>query len=310
MSSGSLFKFGVGYSYQDEDKRVIDSNALMADRLKNLSEMMQSSAMSEPSFGEDFAAGLDSVAVERLLEDGESESDGFSEGLFGTEEAALTEGSGNVIKAPRRPEAPVMPPIDFEAEKEKVLAEARAEADEIINAANNEADSIMENAKAMGYDQGYAQGTEAANAEYTEKFNQLKQLEDELNAKYDQLVDEIEPNMVAVISDVFEHVLHVKYWDDKEIIYHLIRDAIHNVDGNQNFIIHVSKDDFGYVSMQKKDLLSGISSADTAEIIEDLTLGKNECFIETGGGIFDCSLETQLSGLKRELKLLSYVKND
>ena len=46
--------------------------------------------------------------------------------------------------------------------------------------------------------------------------------------------------------------------------------------------------------------VSGISAADSTEIVEDMTLKPNECFIETGGGIFDCSLETQLSGLKRE----------
>ncbi|MBO6133082.1 MAG: hypothetical protein J6P05_01975, partial [Lachnospiraceae bacterium] len=65
-------------------------------------------------------------------------------------------------------------------------------------------------------------------------------------------------------------------------------------------------DDYGFVSMQRKELLSGISGAENAEIVEDISLKRNQCFIETGNGIFDCSLETQLSGLKRQLKLLSY----
>ena len=73
-------------------------------------------------------------------------------------------------------------------------------------------------------------------------------------------------------------------------------------------MIHVSKEDFGYVTMQKKDLLEGIPGSDTIEIIEDMTLTPNECMIETDGGIFDCSLGTQLQGLMKELKLLSYEK--
>ena len=60
--------------------------------------------------------------------------------------------------------------------------------------------------------------------------------------------------------------------------------------------------------MQKKALLAGIAHAANVEIIEDVTLNEGECLIETGGGIFDCGLGTQLSGLEKELKLLSYVK--
>ena len=39
---------------------------------------------------------------------------------------------------------------------------------------------------------------------------------------------------------------------------------------------------------------------------EDATLEKNECMIETGNGVFDCSLGTQLEALNEELRLLSY----
>ena len=45
----------------------------------------------------------------------------------------------------------------------------------------------------------------------------------------------------------------------------------------------------------------------TLEIVEDRTLNKNECLIETEDGIFDCSLSTQLTELKRKLQLLSYT---
>ena len=72
----------------------------------------------------------------------------------------------------------------------------------------------------------------------------------------------------------------------------------------------MSKEDYGFVSMQKKELTAGIAGGETVEIVEDLTLKSNECFIDTGGGIFDCSLETQLEGLKRELRLLSFTMDD
>ena len=51
---------------------------------------------------------------------------------------------------------------------------------------------------------------------------------------------------------------------------------------------------------------SGVS----LEIIADMTLSKNDCMIETEGGIFDCGLGTQLQELGKQLKLLSYTEDD
>lgn len=63
------------------------------------------------------------------------------------------------------------------------------------------------------------------------------------------------------------------------------------------------------MNMQKKQLQVCVSVPNsTVEIIEDFTLSKNECMIETEGGIFDCGLGTELRELSAKLKLLSYEK--
>ena len=50
------------------------------------------------------------------------------------------------------------------------------------------------------------------------------------------------------------------------------------------------------------------SPSSSIEIVEDNTLSKNECLIETENGVFDCGLGTQLAELKQKLMLLSYEK--
>lgn len=75
--------------------------------------------------------------------------------------------------------------------------------------------------------------------------------------------------------------------------------------------MHVSKDDYPYVNMQKKDLSEGaVGGRGVLEVVEDITLHKNECMIETDGGVFDCGLGTQLDELTKRLKLLSFSKNE
>jgi flagellar assembly protein FliH len=75
-------------------------------------------------------------------------------------------------------------------------------------------------------------------------------------------------------------------------------------------MIHVSKEDYEYISSNKTELFEGIPGADNTEIVPDITLNQGQAMIDTGSGIFDCSVGTELEGLKKQLMLLSYKKGD
>ena len=91
------------------------------------------------------------------------------------------------------------------------------------------------------------------------------------------------------------------------MLCYLISATMRKTEDNRSFLVHVSKEDYPYVSMQKKQIMAGATAPNsTVEIVEDMTLGKGECMIETESGIFDCGLGTQLSELRQKLKLLSY----
>lgn len=55
-------------------------------------------------------------------------------------------------------------------------------------------------------------------------------------------------------------------------------------------------------------LAGAVSANSNVEIIEDMTLAKNECMIETDSGIYDCGLGTQLEELRKKLMLLAWKK--
>lgn len=115
--------------------------------------------------------------------------------------------------------------------------------------------------------------------------------------------------MVDAISAIYEHILHVDFQSYREILSHLISDTLRKMEGGHDFMVHVSKEDYPYVSMQKKEILAGAVAANcNVEVVEDLTLAKNECLIETDSGIYDCGLDTQLEALKRKLMLLAWQR--
>lgn len=270
-----------GYTIvQEDEKRVIDSNEVIARKLKGI---IRSTSTQETIVSEgDFTLGLQAERLELLLEDNEGE---IPEELE-TQEPVY--------------QGPTVEEMRQQAEAE--IEQMKAEAESIITAERIRA---IEESKKMGYQEGYAK----VQAEFQKKEQELEAEKARLEEWYQKQAEALEPQFIDTLTGIYEHVFRVELKHYREIIIHLINETLRKSDGNRDFIIRVSKEDYPYVSMQKRQIISdaGLSNA-TVEIVEDIILGKNECMIETESGIFDCGLETQLAELTRKLKLLSYEK--
>ncbi len=285
--SSNLLK-GSCYSGEEQKVRIIDSNKLIEERIQMLETAMEEHTAEE--IEADFTEGLDPDQVAKLLADGE-----------------VTDGEGVIHQVPHTVDVEA---IEQEAREraEEIIAQAKEEAKNIIDDAINESNAVMKKASEDGYTEGHNRGYTEGLQKNAAKEKQLQAQQAQLEADYEQKLSELEPLFVDRLTEIYEHIFHVRFAENKDIVFHLIQDAVRKIESSKDFIIHVSKEDYGYVSMQKKELLAGVAHASSAEIIEDVTLGEGECLIETGTGIFDCGLGTQLAGLTKELRLLSYTK--
>ena len=271
--SSNLLKRGFT-QLVEEDARVINTNDLVAKRIRELAAKMQQDE------GTGFISGLAADKVEALVTD---TGDG--------EENPQT--SGNVIKAGE--------------DLQKLKEEAEAEAQKIIEDAKAKAESILADARAQAeaqkadaLEQARRQGQQEAKAE-------AERAEAQRAAEYQKRMDELEPQFVDTITGIYEHIFDVDLHSYREVLCYLISATMRKTEDNRSFLVHVSKEDYPYVSMQKKQIMAGATAPNsTVEIVEDMTQGKGECMIETESGIFDCGLGTQLSELRQKLKLLSY----
>lgn len=284
LSSHNIYKFNQ-IVLQDSETRVIDSNERMAEKIAELSKNLQETMEENDGefFTEEFTDGIEAVRVSQLLDD---------------------DGS-NVIKEP----------VYDGPSPQELLDEAREQADAMLEQAKEEAEALKnhayEEALIKGQEKGYADGLQEAEALKEELRREYQEKEEQLTRYYQNKLEELEPSLVDALTDVYEHIFHVNFSDNRDVIIHLLKNTLQKMEGSGEYLIHVSKDDMAFVSMQKNDLLEagGVVSANF-DIIEDVTLKKNQCLIETENGIFDCSLGVELKELKKQLLLLSYEGKD
>lgn len=323
----------------EDDTRMVDSNNLVEQRVREEEERR---ARLNLIFGDqnnidngdensEFSAGLQAKNLDALLSDdsttgvilgdnGSDYTDGqFAEGqygesqyedsLYGEGQAGVSgyenEGLDNAGYSSQQPAG-----NDQSGELEQVRAEIeslRQEAASIIDNANNEAMEIKQRANEEGWQEGYAAGNQSAMEELEAMRSDLERQGREMAEEYERQLSEIEPMLVDKITDIYQHIFKVDFESYRGIIFGLLADAINSSESSSGIIVHISKTDYQMVMENKDDILveTGMTE-DRIEFIQDATLNEGGAMIETSNGIFDCSLETELSELKRKLMLLAY----
>ncbi len=282
----NLYK--AGFVHLGEDARVIDMNAILEKRLKEEAERRSRQPEHELVAAQDgFTEGLNAEKVDVLLEPDE-EAASLQNASIQEQEQLKQE-----IEEARNELASLQAQIEQEKEQ------AQLEIDQMKAKA-------FEEANEQGYQEGYRKGLDSVQ-------ELQKQCEDERlqqEQEYQKKLEEMEPLMVDTLCDVYSHIFKVEAKEHKELVLKLLQDTLLKVDGTGSIIVHVAKEDYAYVQEQKGALLeeAGMQSG-LVEIVSDAALARAQCMIETEGGVYDCSLDTELAELKRRLMLLAYQKS-
>lgn len=282
--SSNLYK--AGWVLVDGDTpRVIDSNAQMKSRMEKAQAegYVRREASSEESEG--FSAGLNAAMVDALLS---------------------PEGQGTVLKAGVMEQEAVNE--ELEAARAE-LARVKEETADMLNEAQAQIEEMRRQALAQAQEQGFQEGYQKGMDEVQTMRNECQARREELEAEYQQKIEELEPEFIDALTGIYEHIFKVDLSSYRQIVMFLLIDAMQKTNGASNYIVHVSKKNYPQVIKQKERILEETGTLpENLEIISDMTLSESQCMIETEAGVYDCSLETELKELRRKLKLLSYKK--
>jgi flagellar assembly protein FliH len=249
------------------DKKIIDYNELIAEKLSNLQKLSNHPCNTQESNEDnEFKVGLVAREVEVTMEEE-------------IEEVEIT--------------------------PQELLENAQIEAEQILEDAKKHAEMLKQQAYQEGSKQGYESGYNQSIAEAEMQKEKLQEEKKKLQKEYEIHLGEMEPMLVDAITTVVQNVFKVKFEDNRNIIVHLVKIALGRIENSREFLVKVSKADYPYVLKYREVLEKTVIKAANIEIIEDMTLSKNQCLIETDGGVFDCSLDVQLDNLTKTLKILS-----
>lgn len=267
----NLIKYN-SFVVKDEDGIVIDTNQKVFDKINSIKKNVEVVAQGTQGTPDEdgFISGLNARVVNELVSSDEEEE-------------------ANAAKA----------------EAENIISNAKATAEQIVSKAHSDADSFISAAKEEGYAAGLKKAEEEKQAAIDRLEKDYAKKSQSLENEYQKKIKQIEPMLVDTLLKVFSKVTHTIAEDKKDMIMCLIDSVMRNTDISKEFYIRVSPEDYTFAINNQSKLAGALSKDVHIEIVEDNTLNRNDCIIETDAGVFDCSLDIQLENLIKDIKLLS-----
>ncbi len=270
------------YVVRDEQvRRLIDANVIIDEKMRAILDEQRRERREK--------------LMRERAEAGEGGDIDFKEGLFAED---LT---------PEEEE----PEIDYVArakeEADQILSEANGKAVMIHDQAVKDADTLKEIARQDGYNDGYESGMKEARAKLAEGEERLERERQDLQARYDDMLSRMEPELLDTILSVFENVFRMQFSAKREMLLSLVVNAMRGIRETRQYKIRVSESEVGFLREQKELLQEKVGEDVQIEIVMDPALRESQCVIDADSGVYDCSLDEELDNLVRDLRSLCSV---
>ena len=289
MSSNMIKAYSIAY---DKEKiNVLDMGVReekLAERIRSLMPLQQFD-VAESTEEEGFVQGL---PVETLPEQ-----------ILQPEEV-VSEVDLEAMKSALREEIMVeMGPI-LQRKGDDIVANARAQADGLVDAAKKEAEIAKEGILQAASAQGYEDGIKRAKIEEERMLVELELRKKQLEQEYETKIAELEPAFVNILAERVKKVTGVAYDNHKEVLLYLLRTGLEFAQKDTYFDISLSEADYAKFSSLFPKIQEHYKDKFALEFRKDAGLADGSCKLENENRVIDCGVGVRLNGLLEQLELL------
>lgn len=216
----------------------------------------------------------------------------------------------------------VDPQPNLQLVSQKIIDEAREQADKIVKDAISYSNSLRqqilvekrewEEEKQLlikktsedGFQAGLIEGREQGYQEYRDLLAEARKIIDLSKQDHDQYLDSSEEVIVKLGLTVAEKIIGSHLSEKPEDFVFLVKKATKEVKEHSNITIQISPQYFQYVMEQKEELIAILNRETDLFIYPNEDFKEADCVIESSFGKINASVDTQLTEIKEKLLAL------
>ena len=200
--------------------------------------------------------------------------------------------------------------IKSQAQKEAqdIVEKAKAEAQDIISNAKIEEKSIFEKSKNDGFKAGHEEGYKAGNEEAQRLVERIHKMIEAVQAKRQEILDNTEQQIVNLVILIARKVVKIMSENQKSVIMSNVLQALKKVKGSGDVTLRVNLADVKLTTEHIKDFIRQVENIKNISVVEDSSVEKGGCIVETDFGAIDARISSQLNELETQILNISPIK--
>ncbi len=197
---------------------------------------------------------------------------------------------------------------EAEAAAEKIIQEAKTQAAKILEQANSDKSEISRNSYKEGYEKGHDEGYNTGKDEVTRLVDRTHKILESVMARREEILNETEQQIVELVILMARKVVKVLSDSQKSVVMANVLQALKKVKGRGSVTLRVNLADVKLTSEHVQDFIKQVENVQGITVLEDSTVEKGGCIVETDFGAIDARIQSQLSELENKILEISPVK--
>lgn len=194
---------------------------------------------------------------------------------------------------------------EAERKANQIRQAAMEDAQLLMKEAKEQVEQLQETAREEGFSLGKEEGLRQAQSEVDELRAGILQQKEQWEKEYNSLLQNAEKQYVEIVCNLVRKLTGVIVTEHEDVILHLIRSAMADMESAKKYTIRVCSEDVLYIEARKEEILSKAGIEGTIEVQEEKGLLQGECIVETDTQMVDCGFRTQLENLLSTLRMLT-----
>lgn len=195
-----------------------------------------------------------------------------------------------------------LPPEPLGARGSGTAKDAQAVAEEVLAQARAEADDLRHEARQQGYQEGFAAGMAAAQEELAPAVQALAQVHAEIQARRDELVDVVEERAVELALQIAEKVVAGTIEAQPERVVDVVRGALRCLVDRERVTVQVNTLDLELVRDSVASLSGTLGGIGHFDVQEERRVTRGGAVVLSGAGEVDATLETKLQRAREAIE--------
>lgn len=186
-------------------------------------------------------------------------------------------------------------------ESQKLLEEAQRNAAQMRDDTERQVEDVKTDAYNKGYEAGREEGFKSGNDEVERLIDRIHTVLNKSIEKRIEIIDEAESQLIDLVLQISRKVIKVVSENQKNVVINNVVQALRKMKSRGDVAIKVNLADLEITTEHTKDFLRMVENVKSITVLEDSSVDKGGCIIETDFGQIDARISSQLKEIEEKI---------